>query len=797
MTIQDNGVQLPRKPSVRFELDANDSSESVPQTKNVTPLNSPNLRQQSPPCCGQETSTCSSPTKFTDPSKLNLSFAGCGFLCVYHAGVCAAIKEYAPQLTRNKIYGASAGAIVGAGVICNVCVSAAISIMLQAASEAQRGTLKTLNPNFDLSGIVRKGLESHLPLDAHIQCSGRLFISLTRASDYRNVMVSEFETREELIQAIVCSSFIPIICGVRPPKFKGVEYVDGGLSNNQPMMGDENTLTVSPFSGEHDICPWDRDSASLLGIDFTNTHIRMTTGNLFRMITCFFPPSLDICSKICRQGFQDALVLLTKKGLAPCVRCLTIQSNVLPVPEYKTPVNLPRVRRTSSMVSNPSRLRLTSECDMCNESEFNPEDATALFPSVLQTAFGEATKAESRLFIYLNSFRLYRYSRRLMAPAFLPVELAMYTAKTVQSWLYPKAAVDYFTQRLQATIELVQGFLDAAQSSSLEKPVPSYRVGLAEVERRQSAMSRRSSKQPGSTFATFDQTEADLCDEGSASELVKYSQEHDAILAYYYMDEKNQVQVCQIYDVNNPDVERPCHGHASKNRRSSAIPRMQSNQKNSHVKKSPPFMEEEEDLKYLGEPMEVDEPQPTMEMEALQIPANPTMSPVNGEDSGLSLTEDSNQEFSIKKRDACCSPIRRHQGQPNVHDNNNVDNEAASTRSAFHSHRPSRASLFDGRSSQLISQQSGQSASLTSLLRRHTMGPGQNPKFRLSNPTANRNSMGSTKSINSGPAAYHYWPPISSDSDQDGNDTFFVPLRARSASSNAYDGEPEQSDTDH
>lgn len=62
--------------------------------------------------------------------KMNLSFAGCGFLCIYHAGVCAAIKEFAPELTWNKISGASAGAIAAAGLICNICMSEAMSIVL-------------------------------------------------------------------------------------------------------------------------------------------------------------------------------------------------------------------------------------------------------------------------------------------------------------------------------------------------------------------------------------------------------------------------------------------------------------------------------------------------------------------------------------------------------------------------------------------------------------------------------------------------------------------------------------------
>lgn len=48
-----------------------------------------------------------------------------------------------------------------------------------------------------------------------------------------------------------------------PPKFKGVGYWDGGWSDNQPTY-DENTITISPFSGESDICPQDVDSSRLV-----------------------------------------------------------------------------------------------------------------------------------------------------------------------------------------------------------------------------------------------------------------------------------------------------------------------------------------------------------------------------------------------------------------------------------------------------------------------------------------------------------------------------------------------------
>lgn len=42
---------------------------------------------------------------------MNLSFAGCGFLGIYHVGVACCFRKYAPHLLLNKISGASAGTI--------------------------------------------------------------------------------------------------------------------------------------------------------------------------------------------------------------------------------------------------------------------------------------------------------------------------------------------------------------------------------------------------------------------------------------------------------------------------------------------------------------------------------------------------------------------------------------------------------------------------------------------------------------------------------------------------------------
>lgn len=41
-----------------------------------------------------------------------------------------------------------------------------------------------------------------------------------------------------------------------PPLIGKFRYIDGGFTDNLPIL-DENTITVSPFSGLTDICPSD------------------------------------------------------------------------------------------------------------------------------------------------------------------------------------------------------------------------------------------------------------------------------------------------------------------------------------------------------------------------------------------------------------------------------------------------------------------------------------------------------------------------------------------------------------
>lgn len=113
-------------------------------------------------------------------------------------------------------------------------------------------------------------------------------------------------------QAIQCSCFIPLWSGLVPPKFNGITYIDGGCSDNLPII-DENTVTISPFSGESDICPQD-DTYNLFQLNLVNTSISLSPANLYRITRILFPAHPEVLSKMCQQGFDDALRYLQRNS---------------------------------------------------------------------------------------------------------------------------------------------------------------------------------------------------------------------------------------------------------------------------------------------------------------------------------------------------------------------------------------------------------------------------------------------------------------------------------------------------
>lgn len=258
---------------------------------------------------------------------MNLSFAGCGFLGIYHVGVAVCFKKYAPHLLLGKVSGASAGALAAACLLCDLPLGNMTSDFFRVVNEARRHSLGPFSPSFNIQNCLLEGLERHLPYDAHKRVNGRLHVSLTRVYDGKNVIISQFNSRDEVLQALLCACFIPGFSGILPPRFRGVRYMDGAFSDNLPIL-DENTVTVSPFCGESDICPRDQ-SSQLFHVNWANTSIEISKQNINRFARILFPSKPEVLSNMCQQGFDDALQYLHRNNLITCTKCVAVQSTFL------------------------------------------------------------------------------------------------------------------------------------------------------------------------------------------------------------------------------------------------------------------------------------------------------------------------------------------------------------------------------------------------------------------------------------------------------------------------------------
>ncbi|KAM6924860.1 patatin-like phospholipase domain-containing protein 2 [Xenentodon cancila] len=226
----------------------------------------------------------------------DISFSGSGFLATYQLGVSLCFLKYAPWILRSAtfILGASAGSLIAAAVVCDMNLVSIRDEMLLFAKHLTTITLGPLNPSVSVFRWLEVVLQKYLPSDAHHRASGRLGVAVTRLTDGKQLIVSEFQSREEVVQSLLCSCFVPGYSGFLPPTFRGVRYIDGGLSGIQPRLPDSSshTLTVCPYSGDTDICPADPPCVFEMVVDGTLLNFNMT--NALRILNSLCPMTLEV-----------------------------------------------------------------------------------------------------------------------------------------------------------------------------------------------------------------------------------------------------------------------------------------------------------------------------------------------------------------------------------------------------------------------------------------------------------------------------------------------------------------------
>ncbi|XP_014385115.1 PREDICTED: patatin-like phospholipase domain-containing protein 1 isoform X2 [Myotis brandtii] len=247
----------------------------------------------------------------------SISFSGSGFLSFYQAGAVDALRDLAPRMleTAHRFAGTSAGAVIAALVICGIEMDEYLRVLNVGVAEVKKSFLGPLAPSCRMVQMMRQFLYQALPEDSYKAATGRLHVSLTRFTDGESVVVSEYTSKEELIEALYCSCFVPVYCGLIPPTYRGVRYIDGGFTGMQPCAFWTDSITISTFSGQQDICP--RDCPAIFH-DFRmfNCSFQFSLENIARMTHALFPPDLMVLHNYYYRGYEDAVLYLRRLNAA-------------------------------------------------------------------------------------------------------------------------------------------------------------------------------------------------------------------------------------------------------------------------------------------------------------------------------------------------------------------------------------------------------------------------------------------------------------------------------------------------
>ncbi|KAI5661509.1 hypothetical protein M9H77_20832 [Catharanthus roseus] len=237
------------------------------------------------------------------------SFSAAGLLFPYHLGVAQFLIEKGYIKETTPLAGASAGAIV-----CAVIASGADMHDALKATKILAEDCRLKGTAFRLGAVLREVLDEFLPVDIHIRSSGRVRVAVTQILwRPRGLLVDQYDSREDLINAVITSSFIPGYLAPRPATvFRNRICIDGGLTLFMPPTSAAQTIRV---------CAFPASRLGLQGIGISpdcNPENRASPRELFNWA---LEPAEDyILDKLFEYGYLDAAIWAEENPVEELVR---------------------------------------------------------------------------------------------------------------------------------------------------------------------------------------------------------------------------------------------------------------------------------------------------------------------------------------------------------------------------------------------------------------------------------------------------------------------------------------------
>eukprot|EP00775_Hariotina_reticulata_P013202 gene13202-13333_t len=166
---------------------------------------------------------------------LGVGFSGSGFLIFYYTGVVAVIRALGVVNDKTKLAGASSGSIHSAAICSGLDYQQQFDANSQLADFC-RG--KNACQGY-LGAAARNATNKVFPPDVVQRCEGRLTVAVTQAKPGTQpdvgVLISSFNSRDQLLDTVAGSSWIPYFSGSQPVFITGDRaYYDGGFTIRIP-----------------------------------------------------------------------------------------------------------------------------------------------------------------------------------------------------------------------------------------------------------------------------------------------------------------------------------------------------------------------------------------------------------------------------------------------------------------------------------------------------------------------------------------------------------------------------------
>ncbi|RCV38478.1 hypothetical protein SETIT_8G145800v2 [Setaria italica] len=225
------------------------------------------------------------------------SFSAAGLLFPYHLGAAQYLMDKGYITERTPLAGSSAGAIICAVIASGNTMQDALQVTKDLADNCRsNGTA------FRLGAVLRDVLDKFLPDDLHIRCNGRIRVAITQLSwRPRGLLVDQFDSKEDVINAVITSSFIPGYLAPRPATFfRNRLCIDGGLTLFMPPTSASETVRI---------CAFPASRLGLQGIGISpdcNPENRASPRQLFNW--ALEPAEDEILDKLYELGYRDAAV---------------------------------------------------------------------------------------------------------------------------------------------------------------------------------------------------------------------------------------------------------------------------------------------------------------------------------------------------------------------------------------------------------------------------------------------------------------------------------------------------------